>query len=193
MRRISRGILPLFLTFFVAALFFPLSVRGEEVLKTPAITSEPFAFEIFSTFTPETGIPDEALGRIVAEKNNPRMNVPFGGITGTFISGKTWRVFEPCAPNEPEVILSRCHEREGYGTKVSVGQKCPLAKTGAGKKTTVDKAVIDAEMCIGCEACVDACPVVAISMIDGVAKVDKKKCTGCGVCVLECPVDAISQ
>jgi Fe-S-cluster-containing hydrogenase component 2 len=53
--------------------------------------------------------------------------------------------------------------------------------------------VVDADECTGCETCVDACPVEAISMVDGVAKIDVDECTDCGTCVDECPVEAISE
>ena len=47
--------------------------------------------------------------------------------------------------------------------------------------------------CTGCEACVDTCPVEAISMVDGVAQINQDECTECGACVGECPVEAIVQ
>lgn len=52
-------------------------------------------------------------------------------------------------------------------------------------------AVVDEDTCISCGACVDVCPVDAISMEDK-AVIDADTCTECGVCVDECPVDAIS-
>ncbi|AQQ09249.1 Ferredoxin [Sedimentisphaera cyanobacteriorum] len=55
-------------------------------------------------------------------------------------------------------------------------------------------AVIDKETCTGCGACVDACPVEAISLDDnGKAEVDADACIDCGACVDECPVEAISM
>lgn len=53
-------------------------------------------------------------------------------------------------------------------------------------------AKIDPVLCTGCEACVDICPVEAVSIIDGKAAVDEKECMGCGVCADECPSGAIS-
>lgn len=55
------------------------------------------------------------------------------------------------------------------------------------------KAVIDKDVCVGCEACVGVCPTVAISMDDGKAGVDENTCVECGACVSTCPVSAISQ
>ena len=54
-------------------------------------------------------------------------------------------------------------------------------------------AVVDQSTCTGCGACVDTCPVEAISMNDDKASVDASACTDCGACVGECPVEAISQ
>ena len=53
-------------------------------------------------------------------------------------------------------------------------------------------AVINKDTCTGCGACVDTCPVEAISMVDGKADVDAGACVDCGACVDECPVEAIS-
>jgi ferredoxin len=53
-------------------------------------------------------------------------------------------------------------------------------------------AVVDSGKCTGCGACVESCPVEAISM-DEKAKVDPETCVDCGACVDECPVEAISM
>ncbi|HRM22887.1 MAG TPA: RnfABCDGE type electron transport complex subunit B, partial [Neisseria sp.] len=51
---------------------------------------------------------------------------------------------------------------------------------------------IDEAACIGCTACIRACPVDAIM---GAAKqmhtVIAAECSGCGLCVAPCPVDCI--
>jgi ferredoxin len=54
-------------------------------------------------------------------------------------------------------------------------------------------AKVDMELCTGCGARVDACPVDAISVLDGKARIDAEKCVGCGVCEGECPPEAISM
>ena len=50
---------------------------------------------------------------------------------------------------------------------------------------------IDKEKCTACGACVEVCPVDAISLNDK-AEVDEDTCIECGACVDECPVEAIS-
>lgn len=52
--------------------------------------------------------------------------------------------------------------------------------------------VVDDE-CIGCETCVDVCPVMAIEMDDDIAVIDQDECTECLTCIDECPVEAIVE
>lgn len=53
-------------------------------------------------------------------------------------------------------------------------------------------AKVDSNACSGCETCVNACPVSAISMKDSKASVNESDCIECGACVGECPCEAIS-
>ncbi len=52
------------------------------------------------------------------------------------------------------------------------------------------QSLIEPEICIGCETCVDQCQFHAISIKDDKAVVDSNKCWGCGVCVSICPEEA---
>lgn len=54
-------------------------------------------------------------------------------------------------------------------------------------------AIVDSDLCVGCETCVDECPVDAITMEDGIAVIDKDLCTDCGTCVDVCPAEAIQM
>jgi electron transfer flavoprotein alpha subunit len=51
---------------------------------------------------------------------------------------------------------------------------------------------INREECIGCEACVAACPFGALHMDEERKAVVDDKCTACGACVDVCPVGALS-
>ena len=48
-------------------------------------------------------------------------------------------------------------------------------------------------LCLRDSACVDVCPVEAISMSNDFGYIDQDECTECGVCIDECPVDAIEE
>ncbi|MGN0136690.1 4Fe-4S binding protein [Anaerotignum sp.] len=50
-----------------------------------------------------------------------------------------------------------------------------------------EKAVIDVKKCVGCGACLAACPTQAIVMNPGwISRVQQEKCIGCGTCVAVC-------
>ena len=53
--------------------------------------------------------------------------------------------------------------------------------------------VVDRDLCIACEECVAICPVGAVQIREGKAKVDHSSCVSCGACLRECPEDAISM
>lgn len=50
--------------------------------------------------------------------------------------------------------------------------------------------IVNQEKCVGCGACVPACPFAAIVMQDGKAQITEA-CTMCGACITVCPVEAI--
>jgi ferredoxin len=50
---------------------------------------------------------------------------------------------------------------------------------------------VDVELCVGCGACVDICPVNAIVMNDDKAFINEDICRNCQKCVRVCPVGAI--
>ena len=54
-------------------------------------------------------------------------------------------------------------------------------------------AVLDRDMCSGCETCVDRCQTKALTMDkDGLAALNPDRCIGCGLCVTTCPSEALS-
>ncbi len=51
--------------------------------------------------------------------------------------------------------------------------------------------MVDPKKCIACGACVNVCPVGAISFVKGKAFIDKEICIKCHTCENICPVMAI--
>ncbi|MEW6546285.1 MAG: 4Fe-4S dicluster domain-containing protein [Bacillota bacterium] len=54
-----------------------------------------------------------------------------------------------------------------------------------------DGLLVRASLCIGCDACVDACPTGAVSRENGGYVVQRDLCTGCGACVQACPQQVV--
>jgi Fe-S-cluster-containing hydrogenase component 2 len=50
---------------------------------------------------------------------------------------------------------------------------------------------VDVARCTGCGACVDVCPVGAMALVNGKARVDVEACIGCEACVDACTEGAI--
>ncbi|MCK5055894.1 MAG: 4Fe-4S binding protein [Candidatus Aminicenantes bacterium] len=64
-----------------------------------------------------------------------------------------------------------------------------------GSSNAVDRshfyAVVDEDLCSGCEACLDRCHFKAIKISDEICSIDKARCFGCGLCVTTCPTEAL--
>ena len=50
---------------------------------------------------------------------------------------------------------------------------------------------VNREVCVGCGACVNLCPRLAIRFIDNRSYIDELSCIECGTCRAACGVDAI--
>ena len=50
---------------------------------------------------------------------------------------------------------------------------------------------VDADECIACGTCMEACPFDALTLED-VIVVNEQRCTGCGVCIHTCPTEALT-
>ena len=53
-------------------------------------------------------------------------------------------------------------------------------------------AVVDRELCTGCETCLERCQMGAITITEeDVAEINRDRCIGCGLCVTTCPDEAM--
>jgi ferredoxin len=52
-------------------------------------------------------------------------------------------------------------------------------------------AVVDSDLCSGCETCLERCQMDALTIVDGISAVNRDRCVGCGLCVPTCPEEAI--
>lgn len=74
-------------------------------------------------------------------------------------------------------------------------------KSKARKKIPPLLAVVRADNCTGCEACIEVCPVDCIYKVPGVDQpvlqsfvdIDLERCIGCKLCERWCPWDAIDM
>lgn len=63
-----------------------------------------------------------------------------------------------------------------------------------GQASMQKRALIDESTCIGCNRCVEACPVDAIAGLpQRMHTIITAHCTGCELCLPPCPVDCISM
>jgi iron(III) transport system substrate-binding protein len=92
-----------------------------ETLNVYSIWPENWARPMFEEFEKATGIKvnfirfssGEALARVMAEKNNPRVDVLFGGPVETFAAGVKEGLFEPYKPPTFNALPARFKEKDG--------------------------------------------------------------------------------
>jgi heterodisulfide reductase subunit A len=111
----------------------------------------------------------------VTEKH-PKLDPVDTLVTGVFVGG--------CALSPKDV-------RDTVSDSLGAAAKASLFLKGEYVTTSPEKAFVIADLCDGCEACVPVCPVNAIAMQEGKAKIDPFQCIGCGACVPVCPKEAI--
>jgi iron(III) transport system substrate-binding protein len=97
-------------------------------LNAYTIMPEKYAAQVFEAFTAETGIKvnfmrfssGEALARVVAEKNNPQVDVILGGPADTYEAGVKEDVFEAYRPAGADAIPERFRSPDDYWTGLGI-------------------------------------------------------------------------
>lgn len=116
-----------FLTAAVAAPFVVRGARAADGINAYSIWPENYAKPMMDAFTKASGIPvkfvrfssGEALARVVAEKNNPQIDVLFGGPVETFTAGQGQGVFEAYTPPAAADLPARFKDPNGMWTAIA--------------------------------------------------------------------------
>lgn len=110
--------------------------------------------------------------------------------------------YQACLPYAQAIALeneaiNRCPPGGARGIEKLAqvtGQPIVTLNEDCGTEGPVRLASIDAQRCIGCALCLDACPVDAITgAFKFMHAVIEDDCTGCELCLPSCPVDCIEM
>jgi iron(III) transport system substrate-binding protein len=105
----------------------PIGTKSQTI-NVYTIWPEKYSTPVFEAFTKETGnkvnfirlSSGEALARIIAEKNNPQVDVLFGGPADTFAAGVKEGVFEQYSPKGADQIPAKYKDPNNYWIGVAV-------------------------------------------------------------------------
>jgi iron(III) transport system substrate-binding protein len=103
------------------------TAQAADPLNVYTIWPENYARPMFQEFEKQTGIKvnflrfssGEALARVIAEKNNPRIDVLFGGPVETFAAGIKEGIFEPYKSPSFAKLPARFKQADGQWTAIA--------------------------------------------------------------------------
>jgi iron(III) transport system substrate-binding protein len=111
----------------LAAPFVARQAAAAEMLNAYSIWPENYARPMMEAFEKASGIrvkfirfsSGEALARVTAEKNNPQIDVLFGGPVETFTAGQAQGIFEPYVPPGAAELPARFKDKGGAWTAIA--------------------------------------------------------------------------
>jgi iron(III) transport system substrate-binding protein len=111
----------------IASATLALAAHAQNTVNVYSIWPENWARPMFEEFEKATGTKvnfvrfssGEALARVTAEKNNPRVDVLFGGPVETFAAGINEGLFEPYKPPSFAKLPPRFKEANGQWTAIA--------------------------------------------------------------------------
>jgi iron(III) transport system substrate-binding protein len=126
--RVRRGAARAICLLVPFALAFAVTpARAADTINAYSIWPENWARPMFEEFEKATGIKvnfvrfssGEALARVIAEKNNPRVDVLFGGPVETFAAGIAEGVFDPYKPPSFGKLPARFRHADGQWVAIA--------------------------------------------------------------------------
>jgi uncharacterized Fe-S center protein len=96
------------------------------------------------------------------------------------------------ASAESMIVVShfKAHLPAGFGGAIkNLGMGCAPSRGKAEQHSA--KPIFNADICIGCRACMENCPRLAITVKEKISAVNHDLCTGCGKCLRLCPTHAL--
>ncbi len=160
-----------------------LAVLAEDTLMGEVKEEEFDLVALATPMVPPLGL-NELAGKIklslgeegfITEKH-PKLDPVDSLRTGVFACG--------CALSPKDV-------RDTVSDGLAAASKAALFLKGEKITTSPEKAFVITDLCNGCNECVPVCPVNAITMEAGKAKINPFICIGCGACIPICPKEAI--
>ena len=111
----------------LGAMFAAPSARAADVVNVYSIWPENWARPMFEEFEKASGVKvnfvrfssGEALARVIAEKNNPKVDVLFGGPVETHAAGIAEGVFEPYKPPSFAKLAARFRHPDGQWVAIA--------------------------------------------------------------------------
>ena len=122
------------------------AAQAEETVNVYFAGPKPLMLPLFAEFENASGIhvnavrlsAAEAVDRLIAEKNNPRVDVLFHVGAGVMNSGIQEGIFEPYTPPAYDVIEDRLKHPEGYWIGITRTALCFLSNKGFLKEQHLD-------------------------------------------------------
>lgn len=109
-------------------------------------------------------------------------------------------------PTPGSVSLSLLGERSRLGAAETCNRGCAWYRTvdkdplplrlwhrAQQRRFIMAHPIIDADECIACGVCVDACPAGVLELNDVATVADEDSCVACGACQDACPAGAITE
>ncbi|MEA1911778.1 MAG: ABC transporter substrate-binding protein, partial [Spirochaetota bacterium] len=116
------------------------------VLNAYSIWPENWATPMFEEFEKATGVhvnfmrfsSGEALARVIAEKDNPQIDVLFGGPVETFAAGVQEGVFEAYKPAAHSKLEDKFKDPDGFWTAIADDPLCFMSNKGFLEKNNIE-------------------------------------------------------